>query len=50
MIPTFSVHPGWYEHTWLTARPPSRAARFGQQARRTALKLSNGFAALAALF
>jgi hypothetical protein len=49
-MPTFSVDPGWYERTWLTERPPSRALRLGRRARHAALKLSNGFAALAALF
>jgi hypothetical protein len=58
-MPTFHVDPSWYEHTWLTERPPSRvvlfarAARAGRLSRRAqaaARHLARGLTAFAAMF
>lgn len=48
MLP-FRVDPSWYEYTWLTERPPSRAARLWEAARAVAHLLAPAAGSLAAL-
>jgi hypothetical protein len=49
MLP-FYVDRSWYERTWLTERPPSRAARLGLRVPIVARRLAHALSALAALY
>ena len=48
MLP-FRVDPSWYEHTWLTEHPPSRAALLWEATSAVARHLALAAGSLAAL-